>query len=64
MEYLSRYSKFCPIRNKISVSIAEELLHRVITRHSCPRVLLSDNAKEFTSQVIQDICRLYGIDKC
>ena len=43
MEYLSRYSKFCPIKDKISVSIAEELFHRVITRHSCPRVLLSDN---------------------
>ena len=63
-DYLSRYMEICPIKDKTSVSVAEALKHRVITRHSCPRVLLSDNAREFVSQVIQDVCKFYDIHKC
>ena len=64
MDYLSRYSEFCPIKDKSSIAVAEALRHRIITRHSCPRVLLSDNAKEFTSEIIQNLCKSYGIKKC
>ena len=63
-DYFSRYVEIVPIKNKSSVSVAEALRHRVITRHTCPRVLLSDNALEFTSEVIQSLCNLYGITKC
>ena len=47
IDYLSRYMELCPIKDKSSiVAVAEALRHQVIRRHSCPRVLLSDNAKE------------------
>ena len=64
VDFLSRYIEIVPIKNKSSISVAEALRHRIITRHSCPRVLLSDNALEFTSDVIQNLCKLYGIRKC
>ena len=64
VDYLSRYTELQAIKEKTSTAVAEALRHRVITRHSCPRVLMSDNAKEFTSEVIQNLCKSYGITKC
>ena len=64
IDYLSRYTELCPIKEKSSIAVAESLRHRIITRHSCPKVLISDNAKEFTSDVIQNLCKAYGINKC
>ena len=64
VDFLSRYTEIVPIKDRTAVSVAEALRHRVITRHSCPRVLISDNAKEFVSEIFKQICAFYDINKC
>ena len=52
VDFLSRYTEIAPIKDQTSVSVAETLRHRIITRHSCPQTLLSDVALEFTSDCL------------
>ena len=64
VDFLSRYTEIVPIKDGTSVSVAEALRHRIITRHSCPQTLLSDNALEFTSELLNKLCNFYNIKKC
>ena len=64
VDFLSRYTEIVPIKDRTSISVAEALRHRVITRHSCPQTLLSDNALEFTSELFSKLCTFYNIKKC
>ena len=64
VHFLSRYTEIVPIKERTSISVAEALRHRVITRHSCPQTLLSDNALEFTSELFSKLCTFYNIKKC
>ena len=64
VDFLSRYTEIVPIKDRTSISVAEALRHRVITRHSCPQTLLSNNALEFTSKLFSKSCTFYNIKKC
>ena len=63
VDFLTRYAELVPIKDRTAVSIAEALRHRVITRHSCPRILVSDNAREFVSEIFKNLCNFYDISK-
>ena len=63
IDYLSRYVELVPTVSRSAIHVAEALRHRVITRHSAPKVLISDNAKEFTGDVLKKICEFYEISK-
>jgi hypothetical protein len=62
-DYLTRYSIIIPIKDKRTETIAEKMRQHVIYVHSCPKILISDNAKEFTSEVIRKLCEFCGIRK-
>ncbi|MEL7196586.1 MAG: RNase H-like domain-containing protein, partial [Bacteroidota bacterium] len=61
IDYLSRYTEIVATKDRSAISVAEAIRSRIITRHSCPRFLLSDNAAEFTSQIVKSICEYYEI---
>lgn len=63
IDYLSRYCEIVPTKDRTAVTVAEALRHRIITRHSCPRVLVSDNAREFVSELFDKLCTFYDIKK-
>ena len=63
VDYLSRFVELVPTSTKSAVTVAEALRERVITRHSTPKVLISDNAKEFCGEVMQNLCNFYNIKK-
>ena len=64
IDHLTRYVEIVPVRDRTAVSVAEALKSRVITRHSCPEVLLSDNAPEFVSDSLKKLCEFFDIKKC
>lgn len=64
IDYLTRYVEIVPTRNREASTVAEAFKSRIITRHSCPQVLLSDNAAEFTSDILTKLCDFYEIQKC
>ena len=63
IDYLTRYVEIVPTRDRTAASVAEALRKCIITRHSCPRVLMSDNAAEFTSDILIRLCQFYNVKK-
>ena len=63
IDHLTRYVEIIPVKNRLASTVAEALKHRIIARHSCPQVLISDNAQEFTSELLQKLCDFYDIKK-
>ena len=52
IDHFSGWPEAFPMKNKSTLSVARVLLNEVIPRHSCPRVMVSDNGTEFVSAVI------------
>ena len=48
-DYLTRYCEIAALPDMTSEVVAKALLDKVITNHSCPSVLISDNALSFVS---------------
>ena len=61
---LTRYTEIIALKDRTSKSVAEALKQRIIARHSCPQILISDNACEFTSNLLARLCEFYNIKKC
>ena len=63
IDHLTRYVEIVPVRDRQAATVADALRHRIIVRHSCPQVLISDNAPEFTSVLLNKLCSFYNIKK-
>ena len=63
VDYLSRWVELVPTASRSAICVAEALRHNVVTRHSCPRYLVCDNAREFTGEVLTKLAEFYGIRK-
>ena len=63
IDHLSRYVEIVPVRDRLASTVAEALKSRIIVRHSCPEILLSDNAAEFVSEMLNKLCEFYNIKK-
>ena len=63
IDYLSRYVELVSRPNREAVGVAEALRDNIICRHSCPRILISDNAPEFVGSVLTKLCQFYHIKK-
>ena len=63
IDYMTRYVEIVPVKDRMAETVAEAFKSRIITRHSCPEVLLSDNAAEFTSEILKKLCEFYEIKK-
>lgn len=60
---LTKLSIAKPTRDCTALTAAEALLEEVICRHNIPSVITSDNASNFNSQVIKELCQLLTIKK-
>ena len=63
LDHFTRWVEVIPCPNRLAATVADAFKSRIITRHSCPEVLLSDNAAEFTSEVLEKLCKFYGTKK-
>ncbi|KAK8720750.1 hypothetical protein OTU49_013126, partial [Cherax quadricarinatus] len=55
------YSELVPIPDKTAETVASAFREHVVLRHTCPRVLLSDNGSEFINGIMQDLCSRFNI---
>lgn len=62
-DYLTKWVEAFPLRNMTADTIAKVFVNEVVTRHSAPRVLLSDQGANFRSELIQSICKFLKIHK-
>lgn len=61
---LTKFVGACPLTNETSEAIAEQPVERVILRFGMPEIILTDNASNFTSDVMHNVYKLLGIKKC
>ena len=52
IDHLSAWPEAFAVKDKGAETVANVLLHEIIPRHSCPRILLSDRGTEFVNAVI------------
>ncbi len=56
VDHFTRFVVLAPLPNKSGVTVAHAIVSHLICHYTIPRVLLSDNGKEFKNQVLVDIC--------
>ena len=61
--HFSRFVVLVPLADKTANSVARTVVDHIICQFTTPKVLLSDNGAEFNNQVLEAICRCYGIKK-
>ncbi len=64
VDHLSRYVVLAPVKDKSAKSVAHALITHLICPFSTLRVLLSDNGTEFWNQLLEEICKQFGIKQC
>ena len=63
IDSFTKWAEAFPLRNKEAETIAKVLVEQVFTRFGVPLSILSDQGKEVDGKVMQEVCRLFGIEK-
>ncbi|PIK39503.1 putative gypsy retrotransposon integrase-like protein 1-like [Apostichopus japonicus] len=50
-----------PLKSKSATEVAQ-FIYRIICRHGCPQIQLSDQGREFVNRVSEELHRLTGVD--
>ena len=64
VDSFSRFTILVPLKDKSARSVAQALIDEVICRYATPRVILSDNGREFNNAILQAVCDSFNIKKC
>jgi hypothetical protein len=62
MDYFSKWPEVYALENQKAEVITKCLID-VFTRHGAPKVLLSDQGRNFESNMVKELCAAFGIDK-
>ena len=62
-DYLSKWPEAIPLPDAKAHTIAVALLDHVISRHSAPRVILSDRGQNFLSSIVRELCNIFDTRK-
>ena len=62
-DYLTKWVKTFAIQNTKAETFAKILINEIITRHSVPSKLLSDQGQNFLSNIVKNVCEYFRINK-
>ena len=62
-DLFSKYIEAVPIKDQLASTIAHALNERWLLRHGCPLYLLTDQASNIGGNVINELCKTFGIKK-
>ena len=62
-DYLSRWPECFAIKRIDAKTVAKIFVNEIIARHSAPKVLLSDQGKQFLSELVKEVCNYMKIQK-
>ena len=63
MDYFTKYAHLIPLPNHQAKTVALALVKEVFTKVGIPRSLHSDRGTDFMSQLFQETCRLFNVEK-
>ena len=61
VDMYSGWPEFYAIPDRSAQTVATVILEKIIPRHGCPAVLLSDNGTEFINAMVQEVCKVLNI---
>ena len=61
--HFTRYAQAFPTRNELAKTTAKVLFENFIVHYGFPARLHSDQGRNFESSVIQELCKLAGVEK-
>jgi len=59
----TKWVELSPFCRATAPAVTQKLTEQVIYRHGCPRVIISDNGKQFTARQTQRLLQLFGIQQ-
>ena len=62
-DHFSKYVVAYVVKDQTAATAAKTLRHGYFTLFGVPAFLVSDQGKAFVSQVVKDLCKLYGVQK-
>ena len=62
-DHFSKYVVAFVVKDQMAATAAHTLRHGYFTLFGAPAYLISDQGKAFVSQVVKDLCKLYGVQK-
>ena len=62
-DYLTRWPEAFPLKNREAKTIAKVFINEIVARHSAPKILLSDQAKEFMSNLVKEVSDYLTVNK-
>ena len=63
VDHLSGFPIAEVIPNKEVETVADAIYNKLILEHKCPKILLSDNGKEFTNDMLAYVCNEFNIEQ-
>ena len=63
VDHLTGYPIVEAIPNKEAPTVAEAIYNKLIMEHTCPKILLSNNGKEFTNDTLAYVCDTFATDQ-
>ena len=61
IDSLTEWCESIPLHKTDAVIVGRALYDHVICRHGCPKVLITDSAKNFIAEVFSELCKILNI---
>src|ERR1700690_3131976 len=59
-DYATRYIEVAPLRSAKAKMVARFFINNIISRHGCPKIVLTDRGTHFTLSVLQQVLNTMG----
>ena len=63
MDHFTKWWEVFPTQNQRASAVADILVNRVFSRFGLPTIIISDQRRNFESNLMQEVCSLMGIHK-
>ncbi len=62
-DYFTKWTEALPLSNMEACTVAKVLVDEVLCRFGIPQTIHSDQGRQFESNLFQEMCKLFGIEK-
>ena len=63
IDHFTNWVEAAPLKAITAKEVIEKLFNLIISRHSCPKKVMSDQGTQFTSGAFKNLCKYYNMGK-